>query len=196
MELSRVTELHYITPLTNVPSIRDHGLLSHSRAEQIPHESVAWNLIQDRRAMRSVPGGRRLHDYVNLYFDARNPMMSKLKHDQGCEGLVVLRISPRALGLPGVVVTDGNASSDYTVFRAPAEGITKLDESRVYATYWTDPDTWAYFEKKRQRCAEVLVPDTLPTRFVTGVYANSAQSLNACRTMGFQGEVYDYVFFD
>ena len=28
-------------------------------------------VIQDRRAKKQVPGGLRLHDYANLYFNAR-----------------------------------------------------------------------------------------------------------------------------
>jgi hypothetical protein len=31
--------------------------------------------IQRRRAGRVVPGGRSLHEYVNLYICARNPML-------------------------------------------------------------------------------------------------------------------------
>src|SRR5712691_2607983 len=49
--------------------------------------------------------------YVNLYLCARNPILYKRqsRHAELC----VLRIDPRVLDLPGVVVTDGNAASAY-----------------------------------------------------------------------------------
>jgi hypothetical protein len=111
---SDIAELQYITPIVNIPSIVAHGILSHSRAERLMHESVAMDAIQERRAKRTLPTGMRLHDYANLYFSARNPMMylRRGRHRELC----VLRVSPDVLDLPGVVVADGNASSGYTAF--------------------------------------------------------------------------------
>src|SRR2546425_4346574 len=68
-------ELHYITPMENVPSILAQGILSHRRAGKLRHQSIAMPEVQARRAGRIVPGGRPLHDYVNLYICARNPML-------------------------------------------------------------------------------------------------------------------------
>ena len=58
MERHELTELHYITPIANVPSILELGILSHNRAKRVRHESVAMNEIQDRRARVTVPGGK------------------------------------------------------------------------------------------------------------------------------------------
>jgi hypothetical protein len=67
--------LHYITPIANVPSILQRGILCHNQVKSLAHQSVAMPQIQQRRTKKSVPGGRHLHDYANLYFDARNPML-------------------------------------------------------------------------------------------------------------------------
>lgn len=71
MKRSELTELHYITPIANVPSILRQGILSHNRAKRVQHQSVAMNEIQDRRAKVTVPGGKKLHEYVNLYSDKK-----------------------------------------------------------------------------------------------------------------------------
>lgn len=42
------------------------GILSHKRVRNINHDSVAMEVIQDRRENKVVPGGRPLHEYVNL----------------------------------------------------------------------------------------------------------------------------------
>jgi len=55
-----LNELHYITPIDNVPSILKLGILSHAGAAEIEHVSVAMDEIQQRRAQVVVPGGRQL----------------------------------------------------------------------------------------------------------------------------------------
>ena len=77
MKRDDLSEVHYITPIANLPSILAHGLLPHKSVQSMPHVSVAMAEIQARRRHVRVPGGRPLHEYVNLYFHARNPMMFK-----------------------------------------------------------------------------------------------------------------------
>jgi hypothetical protein len=67
MERHELEELHYITPLSNVASILQHGLLSHIRVAKLKHTSVAMQEIQDRRSNVRVPGGRKLHEYVHMW---------------------------------------------------------------------------------------------------------------------------------
>src|SRR5438067_8740377 len=107
--------------------------------------------IQARRARKRVPGGRPLHEYANLYFTARNPMLIK-RSDQR-EQLCVLGVSSAVLELPGVVISDGNASSDYVRFAASPGGLTIVDAGRTFATWWTDPDPIEYYRKKAAKCA-------------------------------------------
>ncbi|MGH3721513.1 MAG: DUF4433 domain-containing protein [Pseudonocardiaceae bacterium] len=176
---SRVTELHYITPVANLGSIVTHGLLSHNLAARLRHASVPLEPVQDRRAQRRVPQGRPLHDYVNLYFDARNPMMYKLLKD-GVGPLIVCRVDPVVLHLPGSVVTDGNAASDGTIFMPSPSGLVRLSEDRIYAGSWDDQDYWTKIELKRARCAELLVPDRVDPQFVLGCYVDHRNRRSEC----------------
>jgi hypothetical protein len=175
-------ELHYIAPLSNVSSIRSLGILSHQSAEKIAHDSVAMQEIQDRRAKVVVPGGRRLHEYVNLYVCARNPMLYK-RQGQHVE-LCILRISPDVLELPGVVVTDANASSPYVRFAAAPDGLRIVDRELTFAEYWTDSNSIQYYRKKSAKCAEVLVPDHLDPQFLMGAYVSCDESLARLNSMG------------
>ena len=79
MNREDITELHYITPIENVPSILEYGILSNRKAARLPHTSVAMEEVQDRRRNKQIPGARSLHNYVNLYFDAHNPMLNKCR---------------------------------------------------------------------------------------------------------------------
>ncbi len=175
MERAKLTEFGYITAIANLPSIRDQGILSFSLAQEVSHVDLAMPEIQELRAGRTVPDvrltkQRELHDYAPLYICARNPMMfvRSSRHEEIC----VLRIDPSVLDLEGVVVTDGNAASDYTRFAAAPAGLAQVDEDLTFAEYWTDPNPYAYYDKKRRKCAEVLVPDRVEPRFITGAYVS------------------------
>ena len=113
MDRDEVKELHFITTMDDLGSILMRGILCHNRARRLPHRSIASEEVQDIRRGKSVPGGLSLHSYANLYFDARNPMMSCLRH---LPDLVVIRVSPEVLDIPDTVVADGNAATWNTRF--------------------------------------------------------------------------------
>jgi len=178
VDRARIQELHFITPIGNVPSILQHGILCHRDAATKAHASIAMPEVQAIRATVRVPDGtprgRPLHSYANLYVHARNPMMyvRSSQHESTC----VLRISPNVLDLPGTVIADGNAGSrgGYTLFAPMPAGLDALDPDLVLSRYWTSPtgDYFNYCERKRKRCAEVLVPDRVPPEYVIGAWVS------------------------
>lgn len=177
MERNELAELHYITPIANLGSIANLGILSHNRAEAVAHASVAMAEIQGLRANKAVPNGRQLHDYTNLYFHARNAMMYKrrAKHEELC----VIQVSTDVLDLPNVIVSDSNAAADdhYVRFAAAPDGLRIVNRRETFAESWNSPN---YFEKCRlrsKRCAEVLVPDCVEPTFLTGVYVSGDAGL-------------------
>ncbi len=162
----RVTELHCIMPIGNLVSVMQRGILSHEHAAKLKHHSVALQPVQDRRDKKLVPGGLKLHQYANLYFHARNPMMFK-RRDQASD-LCILRVSTMVLSLPGTVISDQNAASDYVRFLHPRQW-QALDFDAIYAMDWRHPnDPVAYYRHSSQKCAEVLVPERVEARYVSG----------------------------
>ena len=181
MERSQIQELHYITDMANVPSMLERGILCHRLATRTAkgHVSVADHEVQARRAGKRIWLGRyyrRLHDYANLYIDARNAMLFVLLQ-AGQGDLTVLAIDPAVLDLRGVVIADRNAASLAPRFLPSAEGIDALDEALVTAKRWTDSQ-----DAKQRRMAEVLVPNRVPPSFIRGAYVpddDAAQRLQA-----------------
>jgi hypothetical protein len=172
LNVSDLTELHYITPIANVPSILKLGILSNREIARlrVKASSVALPGVQERRESKVVPGAKPLHEYVNLYICARNPMMylRRAQHQDLC----VLQISSAVLNLPNVVIADGNAASGPTAFWRSPSGLAKVDKDTVFAEWWTDPDPFTLWENRRVKCAEVLVPDKLDARLVLGAYVS------------------------
>lgn len=182
MKREDLQELHYITAISNVASIRSNGILSHKRAKRIQHDSVAMQEIQDRRKDKVVPGGLPLHEYVNLYICARNPMLYKRRTQHN--DLCVLRVSTDILDLPGVVISDCNASSDYVRFATAPQGLSIIDEERVFAEYWVHNDPIETFRHRSQKCAEVLVRNSVDQNFITGAYVSGATAKAAFNVTG------------
>lgn len=179
MTRAELHELGYIVPIATVPSILQRGILSHRRAEGIAHESIALQDVQDLRAEKTVPNGRALHEYANLYICPRNPMLLKKSavHEQIC----VLQVSVDVLDIRNAIVSDSNAASKYVRFRPAPAGLAIVDRDRTFADWWTHDDQIEQWRHSAQKCAEVLVPDLVLAHYVVGAYVScddSRQSLH------------------
>lgn len=181
----RVKEFQCIMPLENIPSVLKHGILSNERSAKLPHRSVAMAEVQERRDRKQVPGGLKLHQYANLYFHARNPMMYKRK--EHVADLCVLCVSLDVLKVEGVVLADCNASSDYVRFLPPKPAYDRfLDFEDIFALNWTHPDDpIAEMRHKSRKCAEVLVPHVVEPRFLIGARVVNAAAKNRLFALGF-----------
>ena len=170
-------------PMENIPSVLAHGILSHERASKLVHATVAMQAIQDKRDKKQVPRGLKLHQYANLYFHARNPMMSKRRHE--APKLCVLRVSRRVLGIQGAVITDQNAASDYARFHAP-EQIGLLNLNDIFAHSWKHPeDQIREWKHSSAKCAEVLIPERIPPELIEGAFVLDSIAKHFLTGIGF-----------
>lgn len=180
------TGLYNIMPFRNISSVLSLGILSNFLAEKLPHVSVAMNEVQSRRDKVNVPNGMPLHQYANLYFDARNPMMYKRQDEDIC----VLKISPRVLDLENVVISDRNASSDYASFHEPTKILDKLDYDMIYAKSWVDANYYLMLKKKSVKCAEVLIPEKILPQYIIGAAVKNQEDKERLEEMGFNKKIY------
>ncbi len=182
MERDDVIRLFYITAIENISSILQIGLLSYNRALALAHRSVAMPEVQDLRENKRVPNGMPLHDYVNLYFDARNPMMYTLKND--ASNLCVVGVSPTLLERGDVVLSDRNAASGYARFGSSPSALALINKDLVFANTWNCPaDPVEYWRRKTIKCAEALAPHLVEANYIQGVYVCSLEALAQVRTL-------------
>ncbi|MBN1972786.1 MAG: DUF4433 domain-containing protein [Sedimentisphaerales bacterium] len=155
-----------------------YGILSHERASKLVHYDISLSDFQDKRNLKTVPGGLKLHQYANLYFCARNPMMYKRRGHR--DNLCVLRISKALLKLRDVVLADQNAASKYVSFYKSPQGLNCIDFAMVFADNWTHPeDKITEWRHKSAKCAEVLVPHCIDIGYIDGAYvANETAEIN------------------
>lgn len=179
----KLAEFQNITPLVNIPSILQMGILSHVEASKLPHHSVALPEVQDKRDKIQIPGGQALHEYANVYFHARNPMMSRRREE--AHSLCVLRVSPEILKIPGAVITDQNAVSRYVKFSAP-ERLKSMDLDYIFAACWKHPnDQIQEWRHSSAKCAEALIPKRIPPEFLLGAYVVNGAVRTELTALGF-----------
>jgi len=191
----KIDELHNIMPIVNIPSVTEHGILSHNlrKRKNISNHSVALQDVQDLRARKIVPvsgstRGKPLHDFANLYFDAHNPMLSRVREHNS--DICVLCISPEVLNLPGVVITDRNAACDFVGFYSYPEELGKLDFEKIYATWWKhNDDPMLEGLHKNIKCAEALVPNVVEPKYITSAYVCNKIASDQLNKAGFSGNI-------
>jgi hypothetical protein len=98
----------------------------------------------------------------------------------------VLRVSPDVLKIEGVVLADRNAAGGdrWVRFLHPSQW-RDLDFDRIYAVDWRDEDRFQYYDKKRKKCAEVLVPHEIPAKYLTGAFVVDDSAIPRLITFGF-----------
>lgn len=189
------TGLYNIQPIDNIPSIMRNGLLSNEKAERIVHASIAMRSVQERRDAIRIPNGLKLHQYANVYFDPHNPMLSARRSQN--ENLCIIKFNYCILDIPGVIISDRNASSDYACFYPPLVGMEAINFPLVYARYWMDDDYYVQMQKKSIKCAEVLVPYFIPYEYVTCAAVINHNVAEKLKSKGFDRkiEVVPRIFF-
>ena len=185
-EKARKPGLYNIMPLSNIRSVLEYGILSNENAARLRHQSIAMQEVQSKRDLIQVPNGRMLHQYANLYFDARNPMMYVRKNEDIC----VLNVHPSVLDLENVVISDSNAASNYARFYEASKAFDYLDYDLIYATNWRDEDYFEYCRKKSTKCAEVLIPEFIPPDYITSAAVKNVSDKKRMREAGFTRTIY------
>lgn len=177
MDRKDIKELYYITPIANIPSILEHGILSHNLSLKIDHHSVAMPEIQARRKDKQIPNAGKLHDYANFYFDAHNPMLSKRRNLNN--EICTLQINPAILDLPEIIIADQNAASGYVRFYNVTDGLVALNKDEIFAKSWLHDNPIEYYRHSAVKCAEVLVPNKVEPKYILGAYVANQVALAA-----------------
>lgn len=162
MNWQELRDFQFMTHVDNVPGILQDGILSHNGMEGKPHVSVADPDVQARRATVKVPNGRPLHQYANVYFHARNPMLYRILNTRGVCDLVIVTIRKEVAHMPDAIMTDRNAATDLVQFAPSPDGLAVLDAARVYSRSWPSPDPIEAARNFNAKFAELLVPDVVP----------------------------------
>lgn len=167
-----IKSLYYITHINNLPSILQHGILSHRLVQErgIPYTQIYDAEIVSNRQAKTAPDGKSLWDFANVYFQPRNPMLYRVLHEKDPAELVVIGVLPRVLSNPSAFIALGNAASGATEILPSAEGLKRISEiwDTINAEWWNAVDG-----SKRKIMAECLVPDSIAPEEILTIFVAS-----------------------
>jgi len=162
------TYIYHITHGANLPLILRAGGLRTCRAlhdENVSYTDVAYQTLQDRRALVTVPcgAGGTLHDYVPFYFAPRSPMLYKIskrsepQHHEGQTPIVHLVSTVEYIKRAGAsfAFTDGHGIMAMTNFYDDTARLDQVAWDIMAAKYWND--TVTDNDRCRKRQSEFLI---------------------------------------
>ncbi len=166
--------LFYIAPISNLPGILERGILSHNKAhgDGVVVSDISNLQVNERRKRPIDLTGRAIHDYAPLYINPKNPMLYQKCINGEKDNLVLLNVLPQLLLAETVLFSDGNAASQSTKFYKDLEEFNRLPWECINDEVWS-----RHADGKRFRCAEVLVPDRIPTPYISEVLCPSERAL-------------------
>lgn len=153
--------VYHFTDTRNLPSIREHGLLSMCEIK--------------RRQIGTLPGGNQwsldadaasgMDQYVHLCFFRDHPMAYVAQQEGRIENVRYLRVDPTIMLEQGVQITDRVSNKRGAIAQPARDMITKIDWQVLYTrTDWKDPAIQARL--KIAKVCELLVPNGVPTEMI------------------------------
>ena len=178
----KINYLYHLTHVDNIKSIHNFGLCSRSRTDEEGYTTIqiANRQVLNRRKQKVIRiSGRRLPDYVPLFFTPQAPMLYSDEVTPVQDETAILCLDYSLLLRRDVIFTDGNATSYRTRFFKDLRFIDYLD--------WTDcirdrsnlicfGSQQEYDEWRRKRAAEVLVPDWISFSHVQCIIVKTQQA--------------------
>jgi hypothetical protein len=151
----------HFTDTRNLPSIRQHGLLSmrelRSRGIVATPGGNQWSLDADVRS--------GMDRFVHLCFLGEHPMEWRAKQDGRIVDSRFLRIDPSVITIAGTVITDQVANKAGVIPKAAETMLGELDLEVIYKRLdWKD----SAIRSRRQsaKLYEILVPDNVPANLI------------------------------
>jgi hypothetical protein len=185
-----LSTLTHMVSIENLRSIWDIGLLSKNELVRrgIEYRDISDKDVQQRRANRTIElscgDSRPLHDFVPLYLNAKNPMMSKRKEMVPELALLDILVADLLDVVPVAVLASGNATNTATSFSEKwwaggDEVLEKIQWNWVLSDkYWNDcvqqcGQCPRCKENKRRAMAEILVAPSIANSLIHSIVVNS-----------------------
>lgn len=158
------TSLFHFTDLANIPSIREHGILS---KVEVSRRGIAVACPGGNEWSRDADVLKGIDDFVSLCFTGNHPMCHVAHLDGRIPKPRYIPIHEDVLRIEGVKIAIGIANKSDTELLDVEEGLAKLDMEVLYTrTDWNDPAIQAR-RQEAEKC-EILVPTMVGTELIKG----------------------------
>jgi hypothetical protein len=171
-KVRHISGLYYITHIENLPSIMEH------ESNGINFTPIYDSGIVSSRKEKTVPDGRSLWQFANLYFQARNAMLYRVVCEKSSRHIAIISIRPDIVNRNDIFISTGNAASYQTEIVLAGDGRKKIPKILEDADreYWSSEDG-----SKRRMMAECLIPTRVPPEDIQTVYVANHEAAGDVR---------------
>jgi hypothetical protein len=165
---------YHLTHISNLKSIVENGILSRNILEEkgIRLKDISNTEIQNKRKRPETVYGRKIHDYVPLYINPKNPFLESSKVRASIDSLVLIEVYPHILVQQDkTLFSDGNAAETETNFFGKKDELELVNWALLQNGKWTED------ESKRILCSEVLIPDSIHRTYIQKIYISNQEIL-------------------
>lgn len=158
-----INKLYHFTDRSNLPSIRQNGLLS---LAQLEANGVQVANYSSNEVSRSIDRGNSIDGFVRLCFMNQHPMQWMAQREGRLPNPVFLEISPEVLRFEGIRFADGVAyAHDTLIFNDIESAHNSMDWEVLYTkTDWRNPEIIERLKKAKKY--ELLVPNCVPPNLI------------------------------
>jgi hypothetical protein len=159
--------LYHFTDTRNIPSIKEHGLLS---LAELKRRNIEIPAIGSNDVSHKLDAESRLDEYIHLCFFDEHPMEYTARQEGRIDQSRFLKIKPIVLEWEAVKLTLAVANERGTELLTLAQAKEKIDIEIICPPTrqdWNDPNI-----KERRKLAkkyEILIPNVIPIDFIIGV---------------------------
>ena len=158
-----IRHVYHFTERANLPSIKEHGLLSLKELERRQVDVAKYASSEDSRGVDRRYG---IDGYVRLCFMDQHPMEYRAREDGRLENTTFLRVSPEVLKKDGIRIADGVAyAHDANIYDDFEQAAQELDWEVLFTRMdWKQPEIKGRLLRAKKY--ELLVPDHIPTDLI------------------------------
>lgn len=182
--------IFYMLHVKNLPSIVEHGLLSHNKAYQLSDfkaEDISNQSVNNRRSVQDPFFKKSLHDYVPFYWNPRNAMLYSTQN-RFSDNIIILgfeieKFFRYLIKEKFFLFTNKNAACDNVRFIPPflkllLDITIGINLKSVFSASWLYND-----DVKQKMMAEILVYESVPFNLVTEIYIQTPEILEQVKSI-------------
>lgn len=182
--------LSHLTHITNLSSILEHGLQCHKN--NYKKFDISNKEVNARRDKPENIHGRKVHDYVPMYFNPKNSMLYQVQQQYG-DNILILSFRNELMADFPSIFSDQNAANSNARFTDKIYELEKFDWEAIYSEKWTHDGVVNKVIKSRMM-SECLVYGVVNVSYLEAIYCATPAAMSKvesiCRNQGVIANVF------
>lgn len=167
---------YHMTHCDNLKSILSEGLLCHKtvHSRKLVKIDISNIELQKRRNRPENVFKKNIQNYVPLYMNPSNPMMSSKRVSNDLDNIILLEIFPHILVQEKeTLFSDGNAAIEKTNFYKNPNKLEKVDWNLLKEGNWEIGT-----DSQRIMCSEVLIPERIEVFYINKIVLRNENNID------------------